>query len=218
MDQVETNAQPARPYHHGDLRNALIQAGLEILAEGGTQALGFREVARRAGVSSAAPYRHFSGKAALIAAIAEAGFSALMALKYESRARFPDDPVAQFRAEAVDYVTFALANPQQIRVMFGGILSHPDCPESVVKLSLNLFSMAVETVRTAQAKNLFYADDPEQQAMTMWTAVHGLVMIILDQNGSPVAGMPTDPAEMTDWILAPLMRGLLTVHRAGEGG
>ena len=61
-------------YHHGDLRDALIQAGLELLAEGGAEALDLRKVARRAGVSHAAPYRHFADKQALMAAINEEGF------------------------------------------------------------------------------------------------------------------------------------------------
>ncbi|HWZ19753.1 MAG TPA: helix-turn-helix domain-containing protein, partial [Ktedonobacteraceae bacterium] len=65
--------QKPKPYHHGDLRNALIQAGLEILAEGGAQELDLRKVARRAGVSHAAPYRHFADKQALVAAINEEG-------------------------------------------------------------------------------------------------------------------------------------------------
>jgi len=66
-----TDRQKPQAYHHGDLRNALIQAGLELLAEGGAQKLDLRKVARRAGVSHAAPYRHFADKQALIAAINE---------------------------------------------------------------------------------------------------------------------------------------------------
>src|SRR5207244_8609625 len=66
--------QKPKPYHHGDLRNALIQVGLELLAEGGAAALDLRKVARKAGVSHAAPYRHFADKQALIAAINEVGF------------------------------------------------------------------------------------------------------------------------------------------------
>src|SRR6516164_3531446 len=66
-----------KPYHHGDLRHALIQAGLEMLSEGGAAALDLRKVARRAGVSHAAPYRHFADKQALVAAINEEGFRRL---------------------------------------------------------------------------------------------------------------------------------------------
>src|ERR1051326_7507290 len=66
-----------KPYHHGDLRHALIQAGLELLSEGGAATLDLRKVARKAGVSHAAPYRHFADKQALIAAINEEGYCRL---------------------------------------------------------------------------------------------------------------------------------------------
>src|SRR5947209_7825276 len=73
---ADTN-RPPKAYHHGDLRNALIQAGLELLAEGGAAALDLRKVVRKAGVSHAAHYRHFADKRALIAAINEVGFQQL---------------------------------------------------------------------------------------------------------------------------------------------
>ena len=84
-----------REYHHGDLRNALIQAGLAILAEEGTHALSLRAAARRSGVSHAAPYRHFADKEALLAAIAEQGFNTLAASVRAAIVRFPDSPAAQ---------------------------------------------------------------------------------------------------------------------------
>jgi AcrR family transcriptional regulator len=94
---MESRHEPQRPksYHHGDLRNALIQAGLELLAEGGVQELDLRKVARRAGVSHAAPYRHFADKQALIAAITEEGFRLLAEQIQATLSEVPDEPFEQ---------------------------------------------------------------------------------------------------------------------------
>ncbi|MES2932788.1 MAG: TetR/AcrR family transcriptional regulator [Pseudomonadota bacterium] len=200
---------PPRPYHHGDLRNALIQAGLEILAEGGTQALGFRDVARRAGVSSAAPYRHFPGKAGLLAAIAEEGFHKMLQLEEIAIASFTDDPLQQLRAKCAVYIQFSLDNPQHIRVMFGGILAHPEAPNSLHHAANKLFSLLVNKVQACQSAGVFCPGNAEQQAMTIWSVLHGLTMILLDSNRLPVQEIPRDPIAMTNWILAPLLTGLL---------
>src|SRR3954464_14355091 len=87
--------QRSKSYHHGDLRNALIQAGLELLAEGGAQELDLRKVARRAGVSHAAPYRHFADKQALIASITEEGFRWLAERIQTTLREVSDEPFEQ---------------------------------------------------------------------------------------------------------------------------
>ena len=112
--------QKPKSYHHGDLRNALIQAGLELLAEGGAQELDLRKVARRAGVSHAAPYRHFADKQALIAAINEEGFHLLAERIQASLREVSDEPVEQLLGVALAYVRFAQGNPWLMREMFSG--------------------------------------------------------------------------------------------------
>ncbi len=97
-------------YHHGNLREALIEAGLSLLGEGGRESLSLREVARRAGVSHAAPYRHFEDRAALLTALAEHGYSELEV----ELARAGSSLAAIGRA----YVRFALEHPARFRLMF----------------------------------------------------------------------------------------------------
>src|SRR5882724_10802313 len=87
--------QRPKAYHHGDLRNALIEAGLELLSEGGASALDLRKVARKAGVSHAAPYRHFNDKQALIAAINTEGYHRLAAQIQQGLQAVPDDAFEQ---------------------------------------------------------------------------------------------------------------------------
>src|SRR5688572_19880164 len=101
--------KPARSYHHGDLKTALVEAAASIVRSKGLDALTLREVARRTGVSAAAPYRHFPDRRALVAAVAERGFvrlgEAMMAGMQSSGGR------GGFKQVALAYVEFGLANP-----------------------------------------------------------------------------------------------------------
>src|SRR5437879_2813384 len=98
-----------RPYHHGNLRQALVDAALELIEERGVSALTLREVARRVGVTHAAPQRHFADRAALVAAVAEEGFRGLGAHVAVVRAS-ARTPAQRLRALGVAYVEYALAH------------------------------------------------------------------------------------------------------------
>src|SRR5690348_12591495 len=124
---IRVPRKPRDAYQHGDLRHALIQAGLKLLAEGGAGELSLRAAAELAGVSHAAPYRHFKDKNALLAAIAEEGFRQLTArMRQELAACSGDDLAARLRASAVGYVRFAVENPASFRLVFGGKLDEQD--------------------------------------------------------------------------------------------
>ena len=110
-------------YHHGNLPHCLIEAGKHELALKGITGLSLREVARAAGVSHTAVYRHFRDKADLLAAIAQDGFEALTATAARAAAESGDDPQAQFIAAAVQYVLFAVQHPQTAQLMFGGVIA-----------------------------------------------------------------------------------------------
>jgi AcrR family transcriptional regulator len=106
-------------YHHGELRPALLRAAAKILEKEGCDAISLRDLARRAGVSHNAPYRHFADRQALLAAVAEEGF-ALLAAALEGKS---------WREQATAYLRFALANPERFRLMF----THP-VPASLRRL------------------------------------------------------------------------------------
>ena len=106
-------------YHHGDLRRALLDAALLMVEREGPKGLSLRAVARLAGVSPAAPYRHFSGKEGLLAAVAREGLNALAESMESASAENVGLALAEFRAIALAYVKFAAANPSHFRVMFG---------------------------------------------------------------------------------------------------
>lgn len=164
-------------YHHGNLRPALLAAAGEILEEDGTDGLSLRAVARHAGVSHNAPYRHFSNRAALLAALAAEGFATL-ADRLEGSGGGPEAGVC--------YVRFALENPQRFRLMFGGVVpfdAHPALREQADR--------AFEHLQRAVAQTEPAGSGPASAAAA-WSLVHGLSQLLLDGHLRRAAG--ADPA------------------------
>jgi len=153
-----------KPYHHGDLRTALLDAADALLDRGGDGAVSLRETARMAGVSPTAAYRHFADKDALLAALAVRGFQAFAA---ELGAA-----VAHGKAPLVDsgraYVRFALARPGRFRLMFGPLLARAEAHPALLAASRQAFE--------ALQANAGSRDE----AWRRWAMVHGLAHLILD--------------------------------------
>lgn len=160
-------------YHHGDLREALVEAGLAILAEGGgVAALSLREAARRAGVSAMAPYRHFADKEALLAAIATVGFERLAAAQREAEAAAPS-PVAALKGQGIAYVAFACANPALFRLMFGAGAPHKHGDLAAAgKVSFDLLA--------ARVAGLPSREPIPDRVLAHWSLMHGLAMLAVD--------------------------------------
>ncbi len=118
----ETGSTDTRPYHHGDLRRALIEAALALVTEEQDWAFSLREVARRAGVSHNAPYNHFPEKRDLLGAVAAAGFEALRERMRTAVAGVTSPPAALL-ASAKAYVNAGVENPALYRLMFGPALA-----------------------------------------------------------------------------------------------
>jgi AcrR family transcriptional regulator len=149
----------ARPYHHGDLRRALIEAGETLLEREGVASLSLRAVAREAGVSAAAPYHHFKDRAALLAAIAHEGHVALLAAMqaaFDTSTPGPDRIVSV----GVAYVEFAVANPALYRLMFETTRmydQHPDASEAeglIPRLLAETFGARLPARRTEVDRHL----------------------------------------------------------------
>lgn len=198
----------AESYHHGDLRNALIQAGLAILAEEGSQALTLRAVARRAGVSHAAPYRHFTDKEALLAAIAEQGFQMLAAAASAAADGYPSDPAAQLAEAGWAYVQFALAHPAHLRVMFGGLIGTPTAHPGLRSAGETAFNRLVDIVRAGQQAGVIVDGTPEQLALTAWALVHGLAVLAIEHQIPESSSRAASPEQLTRMCGALLYKGL----------
>lgn len=168
-----------KTYHHGDLRNALIAAGLEVLAEQGAEALNLREVARRAGVSHAAPYRHFADKTALIEAIAEDGFHRLWAALERANTRPAKNTSQKLIALGLAYVRFALEHADHFRVMFSSA-RNPEANPSLYVESKAGFHILIEVLQAGQASGDLIKDDPLDQAKALWATMHGIAVLLID--------------------------------------
>ena len=164
-------ATSATPYHHGDLPNALVRAAVELLEEGGAAELSLRKAARRAGVSTAAPYRHFADRDALLSAVAAVGYRDLAA---QLAAVQPEhvDPDGMVDI-AVAYVRFALTRPGMFRVMFTDSCD-PTSPERVAAVA------AIHDYLESLAREAFPDADPESTGTAMWALVHGLAFLHLE--------------------------------------
>lgn len=163
-------------YHHGDLREALIAAGLSILEDGGDPtSLGLRETARRAGVSAMAPYRHFPDKDALLAAVATVGFERLRAaLAAADQGGEGADREALY-AQGAAYVAFACAQPGLFRLMFGGGARPGARPQALCEASA-----AAYAVLAARVATLVPGASAADEALRSWALVHGIASLVID--------------------------------------
>ena len=169
----------ARRYHHGDLRRTLLDAALAIVSASGAGALSLRELARAAGVSHAAPYRHFASREALLVALATEGFLGLGAAM-EARARGLTDPRARFLAIGIGYVTYAVEHPGHFRIMFSRELHEGVEDPALAAAGEPTLMTLVEAVAVGQEAGLVRAGDPRAMAVPAWSMVHGLAMLLVD--------------------------------------
>jgi AcrR family transcriptional regulator len=168
-------------YHHGDLKNALIRAGVEILAEQGISGLSLRQVALRAGVSHAAPYAHFADKQSLVAAISTDGFLRLYEKIKTVASAHRANPRRQLLETANAYLEFAVEDPAHFKVMFSGILEQEkDYPE-FVEASKKNYELLVEIVQTCQAEGFLPTGPAEPTAIGIWATVHGLAALRIEK-------------------------------------
>ena len=164
-------------YHHGDLKNALIRAGIEILSKEGMQALSLRKVAKRAGVSHAAPYAHFADKQALIAAIAAEGYRLLYATLAAAQDSQPD-PLDRLLAVAEAYVQFALDEPDHFAITFSGVVeAEKDYPE-YVEQSKRCFALVMAVVAGCQRAGRLAPGDIQLVTVSIWASLHGFVQLM----------------------------------------
>jgi len=196
-------------YHHGDLRAALIQAALDVIDELGPKALTIREVAHRAGVSHAAPYRHFADKDALITAVVEQGFELLRTTMLERRAEAGDDPLQKFAASGFAYVDFAIQYPTYYRVMFSGDLLSSTGAESLQHTSTETFRQLVEDLEMCQQMGLVVEGDPLLQATAVWSTVHGFVSLANDNRITHLGTARPAFENARDFVLTAIFHGLV---------
>jgi AcrR family transcriptional regulator len=193
MLSVSTSRQ-SQPYHHGELKPALLAAAAQLLDEGGAALISLREVARRAGVSHNAPYRHFADRDSLLAALAEDGFREL--------GRRMDAEAGGLAALGQCYVHFALEQPGRFALMFGAGLDKTRYSQ-LQQAALALYRRLARAVHeTAPAR------EPEVATLAAWSLVHGLAQLLLDRQLSEAVQGGLGAAELSERVTRMFADGL----------
>jgi len=187
-----------RGYHHGDLREALVGAAQAVLETGGPEALSLRDLAQTLGVSTAAPYRHFADRRALLAEVAAKGFADLNSAYAHAQAEAAT-PMAAMRETARAYLTLAFGRPGLFRLMFGTDILGADAPPALIATAGEAWESLFRAV---------HALDPaadvatvKRRAITGWSTLHGFIALV---QGGRLKGFMTEPlteAELLEAIL-----------------
>lgn len=185
-------------YHHGDLRRALLDATLRLTGERGAAAVTWREVARMAGVSQTAPYRHFADKEAILIAASEEGFELLhQALAAASSLREPKRRIVELGAA---YVHFAVTHPSHLRLMFGQGSPAKAAAGSLQARARDAYQLVLAAVKAWQPK----CQDPHAMTVQIWAICHGMAIITIERQ----LGLEADFAvTLARSALAALLRG-----------
>jgi AcrR family transcriptional regulator len=180
-----------RPYHHGNLAVELIDAAVALIGETQDWTFSLREVARRAGVSHNAPYKHFPEKRDLLAAVAARGFEAL-ALSTLGLLERVSDPRARLIACGQAFVAHAIANPALYRLMFSAALTSPESGRPAIEKAAAAKARAIvdatlaESVRSgALPPSLSNPAQSAAASLAMWSMMHGLASLAIDDFVGP---------------------------------
>jgi AcrR family transcriptional regulator len=201
-----------RPYHHGDLRGAIVRAALELLSETQSVEFSLRELARRAGVSHNAPYKHFAEKRELLAAVSTAGFERLTKRMSNELAEHRNAR-AQLFAMLRAYIRHGVENPALYRLMFGAYLSSPDDGRPAIERATAEKTKALlADVIVKGGLGRVIPNTPRNERkiagaiLACWSLVHGLTMLLADG----LVGPAKKSDELSDSVVQGLLDGLAT--------
>ena len=167
---------PERPYHHGNLRAALLTQAELTVRERGVQALSLRELAREVGVSHGAPRRHFPDRQALLDALAEAGFARLGAeLRTAADGAGADFP-GRLRATAAAYIRFATRDAALLELMFAG--KHQEQSGHLEQAAERAFSVLLELIEQGQTDGVLEAGSPERVGLVLFATIQGIAALV----------------------------------------
>jgi AcrR family transcriptional regulator len=182
-------------YHHGNLREALIKASVELVGEGGPESVTVREAARRAGVSSGAPFRHFSSRTALLTAVAE---EAMQRFRSEIDAAMANaegkEPRARLAALGAAYMRWVLRNPTHFRVISDRSLIDFEGSAALMRDNAEIRALMTAIIAEGQAKGQFRPVDLSYVQLAMRAIAYGLARMYVDGH-FPQWGVPDDHAE-----------------------
>ena len=165
-----------RPYHHGNLRTALLAQAERTVRERGVQDLSLRQLARDVGVSHGAPRRHFPDRQALLDALAEAGFARLGAELRSAVVDAGEDFQARVRATATAYIRFATRDAALLELMFAG--KHQAQSGALQEAADRAFSILLELIEQGQADGVLEPGEPERVGLVLFATIQGIAALI----------------------------------------
>src|SRR3954466_8145990 len=192
-----SRAPAPKPYHHGDLRRVLIDAALQLVGEGGSDAVSVREAARRAGVSPGAPFRHFPSRDALMTAVAEEAQRRFRAEIEAALSEAPaGDPLARFRCLGLAYLRWALRNPTHFEIISSRRFFDHDRAADVSRDNTELIDMTERTLAEAFARGQLRSSDVKRVQIAGRALVYGFARMSIDGH-FPRWGVTEAEAELT---------------------
>lgn len=173
-------AQQPKSYHHGNLRQELLNTAEGHLADAGVEELSLRALARAVGVSQTAPYRHFNDKSELLAALATRGYQTLLSALETAGQRAGANPVEQMHAFAQTYVTYAVDNPDLFKLMFGPTLQPLEDHPQLHAATRSTYELVRTIMRRGIEQDVFRDEDDHYMANAAWSGIHGLAVLKVD--------------------------------------
>lgn len=186
-----------KSYHHGDLRNSLLEAAEAFVEQNGLAGVSLREVAKQAGVSHTAPYRHFKDKTDLLIALAQIGFGRLADAMEDCVREFPDAPTKQLKQAAIAYIQLVLEHPQVNQLMFGGVVDHSRITESLQQEADRAFQGLLRIIDNGAQQQLYRDKPTEELAVFVWSLAHGFSVLI---SSGQILPKPHDQAALQHLI------------------
>ena len=202
-----------KTYHTDNLRTTLINVGRQLLTEEGLAQLGLRKVAKLAGVSHTAPYRHFCDKSELLVSIALKDFEILHSWLERAQKAFEGHPAMQLKAAGSAYIKMFLKHPEETQLMFGGTLRGATGFEDIEIYSRKCLAVLEEIIEKGQAKGIFDKKrSATDQAIAAWSIVHGLAMLRSGDQLTSIYSSEEDIEEVGEYIAGVLFAGMSASH------
>jgi len=202
----QTRPADPQPYHHGNLRQALLAKALASLRKQGAEHLSLRELARSLGVSQTAPYRHFADKESLLAELTTQGFRELEQDMQAAMEGGHLAPAAALQAAGVSYIRFAVRHPELYRLMFGAYRLDKGRHRELDHAAADAFGVLITAIQRGVDDGIFRNEPVIALAIAAWSIVHGFASLSID--GQLAAAGPADDPALTEHVTQLLCVGL----------
>ncbi|EOQ87768.1 WHG domain protein [Leptospira yanagawae serovar Saopaulo str. Sao Paulo = ATCC 700523] len=190
---IQERRKVKKGYHHGNLREAILNESIVWIRKKGVESLSLREIAKKIGVTHSAPNKHFAKKESLLASLIEMGFEQFKQALIEGKKDIIKNPKEAFIGMGVAYVKFANENPEIYRLMFSNHIDDISAYPACEKAGFEAFEVLLSTVILLQDKGIIKKGDPKEISYLIWSFTHGYVMLQLDKRLSGIESKQKQP-------------------------